>query len=411
MGIVLRIFTLILLIINPVSILSIDSDSFQNYPFLSLKYNYIQFYDKSSLKKFNYAIQRINERKLIVLHIGDSHLQNDDYPGKIRLNLQELWGYGGRGIMVPFSAAGTYSNKSYTTEHTGEWEFSKNTMVNPKIPLGVSGFSIKTNNPESTLSFNFNNPQPEHYKILKIFSDPVGNAFNIDININDTIVKHKSINQNKPFIKLLIPSVTDKIILKLNKNEVNQKELIFYGMSLESELNQGMIWHNCGVDGANFKSILRSTKFFNQAKSLKPDLIVIDLGTNDYAVEDILKPNLEFEMETIIEKLKKENPGVSIVLNSTQDMSYKGKNLSSGREFLSLIKKISKNQKIAFYNFFDVAGSEGSMQLWYENNLSRKDFIHLTTEGYHLKADLFSTALLNTIEILKNKKNNSYIID
>ena len=411
MGIVLRIFTLILLIINPVSILSIDSDSFQNYPFLSLKYNYIQFYDKSSLKKFNYAVQRINERKLIVLHIGDSHLQNDDYPGKIRLNLQELWGYGGRGIMVPFSAAGTYSNKSYTTEHTGEWEFSKNTMVNPKIPLGVSGFSIKTNNPESTLSFNFNNPQPEHYKILKIFSDPVGNAFNIDININDTIVKHKSINQNKPFIKLLIPSVTDKIILKLNKNEVNQKELIFYGMSLESELNQGMIWHNCGVDGANFKSILRSTKFFNQAKSLKPDLIVIDLGTNDYAVEDILKPNLEFEMETIIEKLKKENPGVSIVLNSTQDMSYKGKNLSSGREFLFLIKKISKNQKIAFYNFFDVAGSEGSMQLWHENNLSRKDFIHLTTEGYQLKADLFSTALLNTIEILKNKIIISYIID
>ena len=181
-------------------------------------------------------------------------------------------------------------------------------------------------------------------------------------------------------------------------------------MSLESINNQGIIWHNCGVDGARYKSILQSKLFGKQLKSLEPDLVVLDLGTNEYAVGDSIDPLLEDEIHLLIDRIKSSSPNVSIILNSTQDMSYKGKNLKSGRSFLKLIKKIAKETNSAFYDFYSVAGVDDSMEVWLENKLARKDFINLTKEGYYLKGDLYSSAIIDTMEALKSLTKKSLLI-
>ena len=50
------------------------------------------------------------------------------------------------------------------------------------------------------------------------------------------------------------------------------------------------------------------------------------------------------------------------------------------------------------------------MELWYQNKLARKDFIHLTNEGYYLKGDLYSSAIIDTMEALKTLSKKSLLI-
>jgi hypothetical protein len=387
-----------------------QSNIFESYPFLSKDHNFIQFYNKSSLEKFFTGWEDVKNRKLVVVHIGDSHLQNDAFPGRIRKNLQDQLGYGGRGIMFPYSAAKTYSNHSYHTDHTGDWEFSKNIHSKPKLPLGLSGMSVKTTIPESQLRFTFKTPEPDHYQILKVFYKLKSSNAYIQVGVDSNNVEQKLESLKYPYSSISIPSIQNSLSFTIKSETEEESEIYFYGMSLESINHQGIIWHNCGVDGARYKSILQSKLFGKQLKSLEPDLVILDLGTNEYAVGDSIPPQLEEEIHLLIDRIKSSSPNVSIILNSTQDMSYKGKNLKSGRSFLKLIKKIAKETNSAFYDFYSVAGGDESMELWYENKLARKDFIHLTNEGYYLKGDLYSSAIIDTMEAYKTLTKKSLLI-
>ncbi len=387
-----------------------QSNIYDSYPFLSRDHNLVQFYNKSSLEKFISGWENIENRKLVVVHIGDSHLQNDAFPGRIRKNLQDKLGYGGRGIMFPYSAAKTYSNHSYHTDHTGEWEFSKNIHSKPRLPLGLSGMSVKTTIPESQLRFTFKTPEPEHYQILKVFYKLKSSNAYIQVGVDSNILEQKLEVFKIPYPSIPLPSIQNSLSFTFKSENGDESEVYFYGMSLESINNQGIIWHNCGVDGARYKSILQSKLFGKQLKSLEPDLVVLDLGTNEYAVGDSIHPLLENEILLLIDRIKSSSPNVSIILNSTQDMSYKGKNLKSGRSFLKLIKKIAKETNSAFYDFYSVAGGDESMEQWYQKKLARKDFIHLTNEGYYLKGDLYSSALIDTMEVLKFLPKKSLLI-
>jgi hypothetical protein len=387
-----------------------QSNIFDTYPFLSKDHNLIQFYNKSSLEKLISGWEDIENRKLVVVHIGDSHLQNDAFPGRIRKNLQEKLGYGGRGIMFPYSAAKTYSNHSYQTDHTGDWEFSKNVYSKPKLPLGLSGMSVKTTTSESQLRFTFKTPEPQHYQILKVFYKLKSSNAYIQVGVDSNILEQKLESFTYPYPSIPLPSIQNSLFFTFKSDNEEKSEMYFYGISLESINNQGIIWHNCGVDGAKYKSFLQSKLFGKQLKSIGPDLVVLDLGTNEYAVGDSIHSLLETEIYLLIDRIKSSSPNASIILNSTQDMSYKGKHLKSGRSFLRLIKKIAKETNSAFYDFYSVAGGDESMELWYQNKLSRKDFIHLTNEGYYLKGDLYSYALIDTMEAIKSLPKKSLLI-
>ncbi len=402
--------TLFVLLLLGFPCLYSQTDSFDIYPFLSKDHNFIQYHNISSLETFISAWNQMESRKLVVVHVGDSHLQNDAFPGRIRKNLQEIYGYGGKGLLFPFSAANTYSNHSYQTHHTGEWEYAKNIHRNPKLSIGITGMAVKTILPNSSLRFSFKNPEPNHYQILKVFYKLKNQNSYLQVEVDGYPLEPKLEPHKFSFATIPLPPIQESISLSFKIKEEEDSVLYFYGMSLESTQEKGIIWHNCGVDGAKFQSILKSKYFMKQLKSLQPDLVVLDLGTNEYAVGDSINPNAEDELITLIERIRKSLPNISIILNSTQDMSYKGKHLSSGRPFFQLIKKIAKQTNSAFYDFYSVAGGNHSIELWYQNNLAKKDLIHLTNDGYSLKGDLYSTALINTMERIQADPKSSLLI-
>src|SRR5574337_208360 len=90
-----------------------------------LDYDYIQFFHRGDLDHFYKSWKNTKNKKLSIVHLGDSHLQSDIYPARIRRNFQNIHGDGGRGLIFPYSAAKTYSSIEYKTTHTGDWTYGK----------------------------------------------------------------------------------------------------------------------------------------------------------------------------------------------------------------------------------------------------------------------------------------------
>ena len=135
---------------------------------LRKEYNYIQYKNPSVLKTFN---EKWNtKKKLTVLHLGDSHLQNENLPNKCRQLIQKIMGDGGIGLIQPFSIVKSYNASFYNSTHTGNWEYSKSYILPPKHPLGVRGMTAKTLDDQASFKIVFNANLLEKNTILSVFA-------------------------------------------------------------------------------------------------------------------------------------------------------------------------------------------------------------------------------------------------
>lgn len=89
-------------------------------------------------------LEKGNQNKIRISHIGDSHIQADYLTGQLRKHFQQDFGNGGRGLIFPYRMAKTNGPHDYDIYSDVEWKAKRN--VFPKIPIdiGVAGISIKT---------------------------------------------------------------------------------------------------------------------------------------------------------------------------------------------------------------------------------------------------------------------------
>jgi LysM repeat protein/lysophospholipase L1-like esterase len=372
---------------------------YSNYKFLHPELNMLQFYSRDAMDHFYQKWKNTDREKLTVLHFGDSHCQHEAFPGQIRKRLQELHGDAGRGLMFPYSTANTYNSIEYTTSHTGRWSYEKGYTVIPKLPMGVRGMTCRTEQTPASFNFSFVSNVPEHYTLLKIFCKQSANSYDINIEIDGNVTAVTIDDKNpEPFITVKIPAIKNrKMSISVVKNNPEESEFEFYGMSLESERNNGVIYHNAGIGAARFCALLYYGLLWQHIPYFQPDVIVLDYGTNDYLYDDIIRPELEKEIKTIISKMRAAAPNATIILTSSQDLFYKKRNCRSGIPFSDLIHRIAAETKCAVFDWFWISGGQGTMHNWVKEGIAQPDYVHLSVRGYQLKGDLFFEAIKNTM--------------
>lgn len=381
--------------------------------FLHPEFAMIQFYNRHALDTFINSWNETKDHKMSIVHLGDSHLQSDLFPGKMRKNLQTIHGDGGRGIMFPYSTAKTYSSVEYRTTHTGEWTYAKGLSLPPKMPLGVSGMTSKTIDTNASFTFTFVNDVPSTYSKLKIFCKKDSLSYDLSVEVGGKFipVSIDSIpGDSLPFYEIDLPPFKNEIIFHVKKNHKCESELEFYGISLETPNDNGLIYHNCGVGGAKYESILYEKLYAEQIPSLHPDLVIIDFGTNDYLYDDSLKANEESVITQVVQMVRTASPNASIILTSTMDMYHKGDHVTSGETFSDLIKKVAKAQNCGVFDWYWVAGGWNVMPKFQEQALANPDGIHMSGKGYRLKANLLSDAMAKTVLWMKENPNADSLI-
>ncbi len=390
---------------------------YQRYlPFIKYSNNYVEWNDVGAVDNFFGKLAKANSKKVNILHIGDSHIQADFFTGYIRENIQQIFGYGGRGFIFPYACAGTHSTYDYRTWKYGDWEGARN-VKNPNfMDIGLAGAVAKTKDNSAGFKFGFKGGiLMQDFTVLKIYCKKDSTSFDLRIklnNYNDTLYIKTNTEPHLPYVTVNLPMVSDTFAIFMNQTDSLQNNFECYGLMIETPNDKGVVYNSVGINGAGYNSILGQSLMNSHLKEMQPDLVVIDLGANDFYGFTFKEEELGNNLTLVIQAIKQAAPNASIVVSCSQDIYRKRKNIFATLQFSQLTQKIAIQNKVSWYNYFSVSGGRYSMLKWRRHQLAKKDKVHLTTAGYHLKGDLYLNAFLNSyMHYLKGRPERLVVAD
>lgn len=393
-----------------------DTLSLEKYKFIKTEKNKIEN-DSIALRPFYEKLYELEQKKtnrVNIAHIGDSHIQADIFSGTLRQHLQRQFGNAGRGLIFPYRVAKSNEPSSYKTTSPVKWESKRNVFYEKPLPIGISGFTIETNDSMAELDLTVKNQPGLNYSFTKFTLFHERGANNYDLTICDSLNCErgifKSTDETKsPFIsELKFDKPINQIILRnKNSDSAHQHSTRIYGMLLEND-SSGILYNMIGVNGAEYRHYSMSKYFIEQFASLHSDLIIVSMGTNEGFNKGFEAELFYRQIDTLITAIKASNPRATLLLTTPGDSFRKSKkgrvknpDITAAKE---TIIKYCRNNTIAYWDLYEIMGGFGSMAKWFTAKLSANDRVHFNGRGYQIQANLLYTAMIKGYEKYKKSK-------
>jgi lysophospholipase L1-like esterase len=362
--------------------LLLDSDAYlKNYSFIDPAKNEIQN-NQDALEPFYLKLLQLRNGlrdEVVIYQIGDSHVQSGYFSGTARSALQKYFGNAGRGLIFP--------NKLAKTNQPDDYQISSDTRFGRiDKPRSMGGFTL-ANQGESELRIKTNS------------------FFKIDCTFDQALVyADRSANlafDKQPGIKHLDRAeIGDYSIHHLSYEEAANSAVIalpaslkeLYGISLERE-EAGLLYHSMGVNGAGFYNLADSREMFSQIALLKPDLLIVSLGTNDAQGTfraEVMRKNLQ----SFMANLTLEHPDVPVLFTLPPDSRKNGKANKDITAVGKIISDYARANNYAVWDLQEVMGGNSSVAKWRANSMAAKDHLHFTPKGYMLQGHLLYQAMI-----------------
>lgn len=395
----------------------------KKYDFIEYSINFIQQPNHEALKKFYDALTQSKNRKITVVHIGDSHIQPDGYSYNLRNILQKEFGYAGRGMIFPYRAAGTHNAFTHYSEVKGKWEGDFNLRRERKFDIGITGVTAHTTDPNASVKIGFRNEVSKaDFDLVKLYYKRSPNTFNLKVTINDSasfIVNCVADTASKlPYMTFRVPRGTktitlamEKVSQKLNDSTtiITSKFFELYGLSFELEKENGILYHAVGINGAPFEAILRQNLMENQIKEMNPDLVIVDMGGNEYYGRGVHKESYTSRLTQIVKCIQQWCPNASILLSSPHEFYYRRYyNRNWSKDARDVTKQVAFDNNCGFWDNYAISGGRYAVPLWQKEGLFGYDRIHLTPQGYGFRGALMAQGLLHSYDIYKKGEEYFY---
>lgn len=380
---------------NCIETIELKKDS-SKFDFLKEELNQIEgasnlsgFYSKLNALE-NKQIQQVR-----IAHIGDSHIQADFLPGKLRKRFQDKFGNAGRGLIFPYQQAGTHSPIDTKSKSSSNWENKRSVFKKAGPRIGLSGMSIRTFQSNFAIE-HYMKKRFEHLETfdkITTFHPNASNLYDIEINVGGQTYMPSMGGKYSRVYSLEKPTST--FILHGKKQNSSQNHMTIHGILLENTKQPGVLYNMIGVNGTTFFHYNRCVDFIPELQELSPDLIILSLGTNEALVSRFEANAVRREVVKLLSQIKQELPNTSILLSTLPDSFNKKKAPNeNGLIVRSILIEEANKLEIAYWDLYNIMGGKGSMQDWVEKDLGFKDFIHFTQKGYELQADLLFEALM-----------------
>lgn len=340
---------------------------------------------------------RSTNQPIKILHIGDSHVRNGIASEVTRQLLQNVRGDGGRGLIFPYSVAGSYSLSDYQSSREGSWQSGSTMRPQEDISLGILGFAARTAGSRAAFSLRFSQPLAAGPKSVKILLNGVSPGLRITASTgkeNATWTSPGLVN-GLSTAEFTFHDAIDR--LRIDIDGSNQR-LVLHGIDVEKE-TPGLVYHSMGVDGATLRSLDKASNMESELALLQPDLVILDFGSNELMSDRLAQPaQIEAAMLTTIRRIRSVQPQAAIVFSSPQDMRINRRQHAVTTDtFAKYMRKIALDNNCLFWDWHRIAGGVGAMQAWRASGLANRDQVHLTPKGYRIKGELLAKALLHTI--------------
>jgi len=424
-------------------------------------------YNAKALEDFFEKLQKNennNNKKINIVHIGDSHIQGDLMTNEVRKNLQQKFGNAGRGLVFPYQLAktnGSYNERFYSSR---VWENYRNILPFKNHPVGLSGIALWRDNDGFAVELNIKDPAYK-FNSIYIITPQNQNMFSLATSsrtktIQTTerkIITHKikkgeaistiaekynvSIAELKRENHLKSNNIRAGRTLKIVTNETRPKNITnseFVSLDLESdsfshsyhsdeqlskiylipnknaekyELNgivlekdaPGIIYSGIGVNGAKYSDYNKYPMFFEQLKALHPDLLVFSLGTNE-SYEKLESGNYIKQLKEFISNIKAQGINVPIIVMTPPPSLLRKKPNFYIRDYSKDILEIAQTDDFAVWDLYNEFGGLDGIRKLKVQGLIGPDWVHYSKKGYEKQGNLFTEAFLKAYDNFKLKK-------
>ncbi|PHX91963.1 MAG: hypothetical protein CK532_05475 [Flavobacteriales bacterium] len=387
----------------------------QELPFLDTTTNHFQAHQSQIIAGIVELLQQKNGRKLSIVHLGDEQVSYS-----AALVQQKLMGLDETpGCFFPSSLIWNTLPSNVLNSHTGLWRYATPAEPNHPLPLGITGYAASTADKSATLTILIPSKYQESVDRLSIYCERSAHSFELLVQTNagrnpdgspiNPIQKEISISEANDvamgFVELQIGKGIKEIILSFKQNRLSQQHFLLWGLSLTNSTKTSI--HSIGMRGIGYTHFLTLDKFAAQLPFLSPDLVILDFGLYDHYRQD---ETMQIEtLKKSIQLVRLSVPMAKILLCIPQDCMRGGRTLNVFENYQREVIRLCKTEKVAFYDWYRVAGGKYSAQYWADFGLFNADGIHLQAEGLQLKADAFAAAFGNTANRYK-KGNRQWII-
>lgn len=413
--------------------------------------------DAQNLRPFFNSLKDLESGKrsqLTIVQIGDSHVQGPYFPQAIRDSLQERYGNAGRGFTFPYRVAQTNGSTDVKYKSNSEWTAVRNVKSNGSDNVGLSGIYLSTTDDNFILQIDLPNdfaqqdfiqiisPTPDAFKLststdnnvvrtvdattsykvksgdnlgaiagkfnssvskiqrangLRSTRINIGQSLKIPTGKKQTTIKESSFTdvQRLPNADFPLPKNEKTLYLRASKK---QKQYILDGINFKKR-SDGIYYHAIGVNGAKYSDYTKFDRFFEQLKQLKPDLIIVSLGTNESFYDTYDEETLKKDLDAFNRKLIVNNIAAPVVATSPPPSMKSRKYINDAATAYSYEMGVFANlNSWAFFDLHSATRSSNAMPDWYTANLTSRDKIHFNRTGYELQAHLFVQSLINAYD-------------
>jgi lysophospholipase L1-like esterase len=353
----------------------------------------------AGLANFVAALSQIRSGRKIepvrVMHFGDSHVAADVLTAEIRRNLQNQFGDGGAGYIVPANPM-TTRRRGVASGATSGWQIEGigGRMERDNI-YGLAGINLITNRPNERIWVE---SPANHFEVYYV-REPGGGAIDITLDgatVLDAPLSLAAHGTATEYFSFDSPADANH---RLEIRTLRAGKSRILGIVAE-RLVPGVSYDVFGINGARISRLMtwNAATFVAELGQRKPDLVILAYGTNEIADPDWTPASYRRLLKTVIQRIRDAAPQASILLFAPPDRADLPLAAERMPAMIETQRAVARESSVAFWSAFDAMGGPGSMSAWVTRGWAQGDRVHLTRPGYDLLADAFCKDLMRAFD-------------
>lgn len=337
-----------------------------------------------------------------ILHIGDSHIQADFLTREVRKSFQLRFGNAGRGLIFPLRVAGTNEPADYRSTTNVGWTVAKINSPNRIPEPGLSGISMLSGVNGAYFDVTTSNHDDLDYAFNQVRLIHTKDSLQFDCRFTDSPPKFGYLMSARPLepgeitTTVQFQQSTNYVRIQAEQTEAGQSSITINGLILQNG-NPGILYNSVGINGAHFSDYNNSPLFYNQLKVIKPDLVIISLGTNEGANIKVTEDEIIASASAMIHSIRLITPESCILIATPTDDYFRKKYKNPYLEAVQrALLKTADMEHVACWDLYSITGGFGSCIEWRKAALLQRDGVHFNKQGYTVQGSLLYKALIDS---------------
>ena len=328
------------------------------------------------MEPFYKALQKTESGQGVtrILHYGDSPVTADSITADMRSLLQDRFGDAGHGFVLVSKPWAWYGHRGLEMR-SGGWHAQPASQSDraKDNQHGLGGVSLTG----SAGAYSILHLSSPHDRVeVSYFQQPNGGVFTVRSGEKIIGTVETAAPESKAaWTSLSLPPDTREVRIDVESGTVR-----LFGLSFEKG-ERGVIYNSLGLNGGQVQVVLRYFQAAHWAEQLqhqRPDLVVVNYGTNESVYPKYLDTYYPGELREVIRRIKNAVPDTSVLVMGPMDHGLR----SAGGEIVTppsvphvveIQKQIAEETGCAFFNTFQAMGGEGTMARWYASTPATGD--------------------------------------